>query len=152
MRSLSWLLVLSAACASNESSLRASRTGAMEHEMANCPSSISGASTAVGMTSDGVDVTVTSVLPEVQARIRHLAELHAGMGPPGNAMMHTGQHGGPGMMGHCPIVHHGTIVTITDVVDGAVIHIRAAEGSRVGAIQREVSDRVSALQKRADRR
>lgn len=119
--------------------------------MANCPSSVRGANTAVGMTTDGVDVTVTSLVPEATARIQELADLHARMGPPGSAVMHTGRHGGPGMMGHCPIVHHGTIVTVTNVVDGAVFHIRATDSARIEAIQREVQSRASALQARAER-
>lgn len=150
MKAFTWILVLAAACASNESSLRASRTGAMEHEMTNCPSSVSGANTVVGLTSDGVDVTVTAVAPEAQRRIQELADLHTRMGQPGNAVMHTGQHGGPGMMGHCPIIHHDTIVTATKVVDGAVFHIRATESAQVDAIQREVRARVGSMQARAE--
>jgi len=121
----------------------------MEHEMSNCPNALPGANTSVSMTSDGVDVTITSLMPDTQARIQSLAVKHSELGPPGGAQMHTGQHGGPGMMGHCPIIHHDTIVTSTPLHDGAVIHIRATSAS-VQAIQREVTNRVAAMQKRAE--
>ena len=81
--------------------------------MTNCPNALPGANTSLGMTGDGVDVTITSQVPDTQTEIQKLAAKHSELGPPGGAMMHSGQHGGSGMTGHCPILHHDTIVTST---------------------------------------
>lgn len=147
MRLVATLLFV-VACSQPESPLRAPRSGHMEHEMSNCPNALPGANTSLGLTSDGVDLTITAVMPETQARIKTLAAEHSERGAPGGAMMHTGQHGGPGMMGHCPVIHFDTIVTSTPLPDGAIIHIRAT--ASVEAVQREVTSRVAALQKRAE--
>lgn len=80
-----------------------SMIGALERGMANCPSAVVGAETRLQMTRGGVDVIVTAKDARAQAEIVRLADLHAG--PPGDGPQHTGQHGGPGTIGRCPVIH-----------------------------------------------
>lgn len=149
MQRFSWLVVIAAACA-HKPPPSESQTGAREHGMANCPNAVRGSNSSLGMTSDGVDVTVTSLIPEVVAEIRSLAERHTRFGMPGDALQHTGFHGGPGGEGYCPIIHTNTIVSFDALPDGAVIHIRAMDSRQIPEVQREVRDRLAAMTKRAE--
>jgi hypothetical protein len=120
--------------------------GQLEHGMHNCPSGLAGAVTRATNTDAGVDLAITATDPAVQRQIGELAELHEHMGDPdGSAMEHTGLHGGPGLIGHCPIVHAATAVSVARLADGALIHLRAIAPADVAALQAAVAERVAAL-------
>jgi len=112
--------------------------------MANCPSAVAGAITNVVDAPDGVFITVTAKDPGSQSRIFALAEVHGRIGgPEGNAPEHTGLHGGPGDIGHCPIVHVATRVSFTRIPDGVRFHVRALGADGVKALQDDTRARAS---------
>ncbi|GEM_PF-2787289 len=145
MQRFSWLVVVIAAACAHKPPPSESQTGGREHNMANCPNALRGANSSLGMTSDGVDVTITSLIPEVVTEIRSLAERHTRLGGPSDAPRHTGFHGGPGSEGYCPIIHTNTVVTFDALPEGAVIHIRAMDSRQIPQVQREVRDRLAAM-------
>lgn len=126
-------------------------TGELEHGMANCPSAVDGAETRLTNTPTGVDVTVTAQNADAEALIVQLAELHTRHEGMGNAPQHTGQHGGPGTIGHCPIIHDGTQISMTSVEGGVVLHVDALAPERVKEVQAQTADRLAAMPKGAPR-
>ena len=125
------------------------RPGALEHSMANCPTAVRGAVTRAVNTEFGVDLTITADDPASQRRILELAARHEQIGDPdGSAPRHTGRHGGPGGIGHCPVIHDETTVTFTRLRRGAVIHLRALLPSDVARVQSIVNSRLAALAER----
>lgn len=123
-------------------------TGGREHAMSNCPSMVPGARTQLAFTDDGVELTITASAPKAVQKIRELARRQAAMSEPsGNASeLHTGKHGGPGAIGYCPIIHHGhTIVTTTDVANGARIRIRGHDADSVLEVQELAALRAASL-------
>src|SRR5512140_2723718 len=120
--------------------------GQVEHDMRNCPSALAGAETRLTNTADGVDLEITASEPAIQRQIVDLARLHERMGlPNASELEHTGRHGGPGTIGHCPIIHTGTTVTFDRVARGAVIHVVAMAPDEVLRLQTTVADRVARL-------
>jgi len=120
--------------------------GELEHNMRNCPSSLAGSSTRATNTEAGVDLEITAADPAVQQKIVELATMHEKMGDPdGSAMEHTGLHGGPGVIGHCPIIHAATIVSVTRIGNGAMVHLRAVAPDGVAKLQAGVAERVAGL-------
>jgi TusA-related sulfurtransferase len=118
--------------------------GKLEHRMANCPTAVTSASTKVVDTPDGVDVVITATEPAAQERIRTLSNAQTEMGePPVSDHQHTGLHGGPGWLGHCPIIHGDTVVTVTTNDTGATLHIRALDSNRVKSLQDETAARAA---------
>lgn len=114
--------------------------------MRNCPSALAGAVTDVRDTSDGVEVTITAEDRATIKRIIKLADVHARIGLPTDvALEHTGLHGGPGDIGHCPIIHVGTDVQATRLPNGARLHVRALSQGTLKALQAETRDRAGNL-------
>jgi hypothetical protein len=125
------------------------RRGGLEHAMANCPTAVKGAVTRSVNTEFGVDLTITSDDPVSQRRIVELAARHEQMGDPDGAIpRHTGRHGGPGGLGHCPVFHDSTTVTFTRLRRGAVIHLRALLPTDVPRVQGIVAERLATLAER----
>ncbi|HEX8114356.1 MAG TPA: hypothetical protein VF516_41785 [Kofleriaceae bacterium] len=125
------------------------RRGGLEHAMANCPTAVQGAVTRAVNTEFGVDLTITADDPVSQRRIVELAARHEQMGDPDGAIPpHTGRHGGPGGIGHCPVFHDSTTVTFTKLRRGAVIHLRALLPSDVTRVQAIVADRLATFAQR----
>ena len=123
--------------------------GAMEHSMTNCPTAVKGAVTKAVNTEFGVDLTITADDPASQRRIVELAARHEQIGDPdGSVPPHTGLHGGPGGIGHCPVIHDETTVTFTRLRRGVVIHLRALLPSDVARVQSIVNSRLAALAER----
>jgi hypothetical protein len=146
MRSILAILV-TAACSSTPSHpTHPAPIGQLEQGMRNCPSAVDGAVTKLRNQIGGVDLIITADAPVAQRRILELARLHARLGDPdGSAMEHTGRHGGPGDIGHCPVVHAATTVSVTPLPNGATIHIRALLAGDVRHLQTVISDRVARL-------
>lgn len=121
-------------------------TGRLEHRMANCPNAVAGATTRVVDTADGVEVQISAADVTAKQRIRELSEVQAQQSEPvRSAPEHSGLHGGPGSIGHCPILHEGTRVTMTVTDAGATLHVAALEPARVKALQDETAARAAAL-------
>jgi len=122
------------------------RQGAMERSMANCPTAVAGAATRAVNTESGIDLTITADDPASQRRIFELADLHARIGEPdGSAPAHTGLHGGPGGIGHCPVIHDATTVMVSRLRRGVVIHVRALVPGDAPRVQTIVNDRLAAV-------
>jgi hypothetical protein len=120
-------------------------TGGLEHAMMNCPSAVDGAQTRLRMTATGVDVIVTAADPEARAELAKLAEIHANMDRFTEWPEHTGKHGGPGTIGHCPIVHDGTTITFARFDRGVVLHVTATSTDRVSWLQDQTAQRLATM-------
>lgn len=116
--------------------------------MANCPSSLSSAVTQVSDIPEGVAVAVTVSDPESHRRLLSLADRHARIGDAEGLPEHSGLHGGPGDIGHCPIIHYGTRVTFSQIPHGVVFSVRALGTIDVVALRGETRLRVANLPRR----
>lgn len=54
-------------------------------------------------------------------------------------------HGGPGNIGHCPILHTGTQVTYSRIPHGVRFYVRALTGLDVAVLRDETRTRVANL-------
>jgi hypothetical protein len=155
MRTYLFAFALIAACGNAAPKVAdppAPRSGQRERAMENCPSAVPGAHTAVLDVEHGVALDITAPTPDAQAEIREAAKIHAQMGPPtGEHDMHTGHHGGPGMSGHCPIIHLNTQVTFVPRDGGARITVEALDPAQVEALRAETRARVMSLEIEAPR-
>ena len=94
----------------------------------------------------GVSITVTSENPDIQRALHALAALHERIGSPqGPSYDHTGLHGGPGWIGHCPVIHNGTHVSYVRTKNGVQIEVRILPGHDAVALRREVYERAAEL-------
>lgn len=113
--------------------------------MMNCPSAVEGAQTRVVRTPAGVDVFVTAAEPEAEREIRKLAEYHARMDRFTDWPEHSGFHGGPGTLGHCPIIHDRTRITHSLIAGGAALHVTALHPEHVASVQHQTEQRLARL-------
>jgi hypothetical protein len=58
---------------------------------------------------------------------------------------HTGMHGGPGSIGHCPVIHANTDITYDPMGNGVRLHILARDKVQIPALQQAVRARTQAL-------
>ena len=148
MRS-STLVIALAACASAPPSTPPpapwQMTGAIEHRMLNCPSSVEFATTRIVRRSDGVNVIITSPDPLARTQILELAAFHAQLAAPTGRSEHSGDHGGPGTIGHCPIIHDGTTVTFTPRPDGVTMHVVTPFPEHVISVQHQTEQRLARM-------
>ena len=126
---------------------REGMTGKKEHQMANCPSAVPNAKTAVRDTKDGVVVTVTAADPtareEVQRRAHRQEEV--AMQSARGAIEHTGTGTGSGKFGFCPGMIEGTHVAVDDVPDGARMTVRATSEAQARSLQKMTRARLRQL-------
>lgn len=122
-------------------------TGGLEHGMMNCPSAVDGAHTRLRMTARGVNVIVTSKDPTAAAEITALAEFHARQDRFTEWPAHSGFHGGPGKIGHCPVIHDRTQIVISALEDGVIMHVTALVPEHVQSVQDQTAQRLAALPK-----
>ena len=92
--------------------------------------------------SSGISLDITAqdlgAAREIVARARHADD-----GPPDPAVRpHTGEHGGSGDIGHCPIVHRGTTVTVTEIGGGVRVVVLATDPTQVDALVTETRARL----------
>lgn len=145
-RGLITLLLLAACRAAPAPPPPSGPAGKLEGRMGNCPSAVDGAVTTMTTVTGGVALDITSadlgVAREIVARANH----HAAAGAPDPAAMpHTGAHGGPGDVGHCPVVHNGTRVTVTEIGGGVRIVMLAEDPSQAPALEAETRKRLQWL-------
>lgn len=96
--------------------------------MANCPSAVPDTVTNVVDAPDGVFISVTAAADSARERIYSLARVHAYInGPDGAAPEHSGLHGGPADIGHCPIIHVATAVSFKNIPGGVQFYVRALD-------------------------
>ena len=116
--------------------------------MAHCPSAVLGAVTKLKNTADGVSVTVTAtsddVTKSIRERTQHLLEIAGDAGatePP-----HTGEGGGHGSIGRCPIVITGTTLKAKDVPGGSQVDVKSKVAADVAKLQAEAKERAAKFQ------
>jgi hypothetical protein len=121
-------------------------TGKKEHGMMNCPSDVDGARTTMARTPGGVDLTVTADADDARQLVVMLARVHAAMAEANpEKSEHSGQHGGPGTIGYCPVIHHRTVVTFDEVPHGVTIHVVARSSDDVSNVQLQTAQRLALL-------
>jgi TusA-related sulfurtransferase len=134
-----------------EEDLEAAGSPAGAGKMAHCPSAILGAITSLKNTSDGVSVAVVAspvtdeVVKSIRERSKHLAEVADDAGaaaePP-----HTGEGGGHGSIGRCPVVVTNTTLKVKDIAGGAQIDVKANTPADVPKLQAEAKERAAKFQ------
>ncbi|MFO0550602.1 MAG: hypothetical protein U0271_19565 [Polyangiaceae bacterium] len=110
-----------------------------EGKMANCPSAVSGAKTAVKEDAGAIVVTITAkdkaAVDDIRARASKTATMKHGAGK-----AHGGQGGGAAR-GRCPSVLEGTTATVKDVDGGAEIRLKPDKAEELKKLSSEASDR-----------
>jgi TusA-related sulfurtransferase len=133
-----------------EEDLEAAGSPAGAGKMAHCPSAVLGAVTTLKNTPDGVSVVVVAtpasdtVTASIRERTKHLAEIAADGGivePP-----HTGEGGGHGSIGRCPIVVTNTTLKVKDVPGGTQVDVKAKAAGDVPKLQAEAKERAAKFQ------
>lgn len=127
----------------------ANMTGQREHQMANCPSAVRGATTTVVNRKDGVEVLVTAKDPQAQQEIRRRARVQQTVAwqPERGAIEHTGGGTGSGKFGYCPGLVQNTRLDIADTPDGAKLTVHAASVEDVPRLQTQTKERAQSLKK-----
>ncbi len=124
----------------------AALSGTMPLHMRNCPSAVASARTTSTPTATGVDLDITTKDPVARRQLVELARVQRDLRDPvWLAPPHSGMHGGPGTIGHCPIVHAGTTVTYELIPDGVRIHVTARSPREVASLQQATDQRVRSL-------
>lgn len=147
------VLVLIAACGSEDKPApadspppAASLSGKRPRQMRNCPSGVPGVKTVAVPTSKGVDLEITSDDPAAVREIVSRAELQSTQhGPYWFVPPHSGLHGGPGDIGHCPVIHANTDITYNQMGNGVRLHILARDKDQIPELQAAVQARTQAL-------
>ena len=123
------------------------RTGLKEHQMANCPSAVAGATTIVENTKSGVIVTVTSDDDKKSDEIQRRAHVQQNVALQNarGALERTGGGTGSGKYGYCPGLIQGTTVAVDDLPDGARMTVRAASPNEVQSLQQMTRARLRDL-------
>jgi hypothetical protein len=146
---LLWLLSATIGCASVFDGVTPDPDVEMSGErgrgMANCPSAVAGATTAVQRTEDGVTLTITAADPQARAQILARARRTVELGPPRGTSQHDGRGSGPETQGHCPMIVQGNVLGITELPDGARIDIRPRDRRQIGVVQARVEARLAGL-------
>ncbi|MGH7294102.1 MAG: hypothetical protein ACRELB_04175 [Polyangiaceae bacterium] len=130
--------------------LEAAGSPAGAGKMAHCPSAIAGAVTALKNTKDGVNVTVTgkdaAVTASIRERVKHLIDVSKGEDAGALVASHTGEGGGGGSIGRCPIVLKGTSLAAKDVPGGSQVDVKAKTAAEVTKLQTEAKERAQKFQ------
>lgn len=115
-------------------------------KMSNCPSAVANAKTEIADTDKGITVAVTAAEPEgisaIQARAKDV-EAHAK--DDAAQKPHSGQGGGAGQMGRCPVVVNDTSVTVAITDKGATFTIEPKNAKEVEWLRREAKERLAQM-------
>jgi TusA-related sulfurtransferase len=133
-----------------EEDLEAAGSPAGAGKMQHCPSAIFGTTTTLKNTPTGVSVTVVAatdagadIVKSIRERAMHLVDVAGDAGP---EPAHTGEGGGHGSIGRCPIVVTNTALTEKDVPGGAQIDVKAKVAADVAKLQAEAKERAAKFQ------
>ena len=113
-------------------------------KMAHCPSAIAGVTTTLKNTKDGVSVILTGKDdPTTKSILEVSKNPEAGAAA---AVTHTGEGGGGGSIGRCPVVLQDTVLTAKDIPGGSQVDVKAEVATGVAALQAEAKERVAKFQ------
>jgi TusA-related sulfurtransferase len=136
-----------------EEDLQTAGSPAGAGKMANCPSAVQGAVTALRNLPDGVSVVVTAPADDavkmIRERSKHLVEvavMSTEAGAPASEATHTGAGGGGGTVGRCPIVVKDTVLKVTDVPGGSRVDVRTKGAAAIATLQAEAKERAQKFQ------
>lgn len=119
--------------------------------MSHCPAAVAGAKVEIKDVDNGVEVTVTAgdakATDEIKARAKTIAERAKGES---TKPQHSGQGGGGGVMGRCPIVLGGTDVKVEDAQGGSKFTVTSKDKAEVDWLRRETKERQAALESGPD--
>jgi TusA-related sulfurtransferase len=132
--------------------LEAAASPAGAGKMAHCPSAIAGTTTSLRNTKDGVSVTVVGsddvTTKSIRERVKHLVDVakspEGGAGPA--VASHTGEGGGGGSVGRCPVVLKDTMLAAKDVPGGSQVDLKAKTAGDVPKLQAEAKERAAKFQ------
>jgi TusA-related sulfurtransferase len=133
-----------------EEDLEAAGSPAGAGKMSHCPSAVEGASTKVKTTKDGVSVTVTASVADatnaIRERTKHLVDISKAPDGGAAAMSHTGEGGGGGGIGRCPVVLKDTTIVAKDVAGGSQVDVKAKTAADIPKLQEETKERAAKFQ------
>jgi hypothetical protein len=115
-------------------------------KMANCPSSVAGANTAVSEAGDAVLVTITAkeaaAVTEIRERTKHLVEV----APKNPAeIKHTGEGEGGGGLGSCPVVLADTSLASEETEGGVKITMKPSRAEDLPKLAATAKERQAKL-------
>ncbi|HEY8088763.1 MAG TPA: hypothetical protein VIF09_12980 [Polyangiaceae bacterium] len=130
--------------------LEAAGSPAGINKMAHCPSAIAGTTTTLKNNKDGVTVTVTgkddATAKSIRERVHHLLEVSKNPDAGAAVASHTGEGGGGGSVGRCPVVLKDTTLTAKDVPNGSQVDVKAKTAAAVSKLQDEAKERAAKFQ------
>lgn len=133
-----------------EEDLEAAGSPAGAGKMSHCPSAVVGATTTLKNTSDGVSVVVTAsddaAVKAIRERSKHLAEVANAADASVAEPPHTGEGGGGGGIGRCPVVVKATTLKVKDVPGGSQVDVKAKVVGDVPKLQTEAKERAAKFQ------
>jgi hypothetical protein len=116
-------------------------------KMAHCPAAAPGAKTEVKDVDGGVELVIKASdaagTTEIRDRGKTIAERAKGEA---GKQQHSGQGGGGGIMGKCPVVLGGTDVKVEETDGGSKITVTAKDKAEVDWLRRETKERLAALE------
>lgn len=98
-----------------------------DRKMANCPSSVIGATTRIENGDGALFVTITGddkIAEEIRGRAKHLVDVSV-KNP--TEIKHSGEGEGGGGLGSCPVVLADTVIVSEDVPGGAKVTVKPAK-------------------------
>ncbi len=123
-----------------------------QKHMANCPSAVKGAKTALKDVKDTVEVTVTapdaSGTSDIRERAKRLVASSKVEAKHVVTVAHTGTGSGGGELGRCPVVLLDTVVTAKDVPGGSLLTVKpetAPSADKLAKLKKEITDRSAAF-------
>lgn len=116
-------------------------------KMSHCPSAAEGAKTEIKDVDKGVEITIKAAdadkTKDIRDRAKTIAERAKGeAGKP----QHSGQGGGGGAMGRCPVVIGDTELKVEEIDGGAKLTVTAKDDKEVDWLRRESKERLASLE------
>ena len=101
-------------------------------------------------TKDGVTVTLTgtddATTIAIRDRVAHLVEIAKSPDGGEGAPSHTGEGGGGGGIGRCPVVVQDTRLVAKDIPGGSQVDMKAKSAAAVPKLQAEAKERAAKFQ------
>lgn len=120
---------------------------AMSHKAGWCPSTVSGAATAIDKDASKngkVVVTITSkeegAVATIRARSKHLVDVQKA---PGTTIQHTGEGTGGGDAGVCPVIARNNTIASEDIEGGVKVTMTPGAAAQGAALLAEVEKRIA---------
>jgi hypothetical protein len=113
-----------------------------DQAMRECPSATPGAVTTVDNRQDGVQLTVVGANDEVATEIQRRAHQHENLDASART---SGSSAGNALYAFCPGMQEGTLVSVEDLPDGAMLTVHARAPGDVPVLQQTTRARIRNL-------